>query len=504
MDKLVTLSLSMIVKNEAKYLKDCLESVKTIVDEIIIVDTGSDDNTIDIAKSYDAKIFPFEWINDFSAARNYALTKSTGKWILYLDADERLNPDSIKEIRNIVQSGSKIGIWCKVISIDEKNNRPNMMKYIRLFKNSPNLKFSGKAHEQILPSLVANAYTIKDSAIEISHLGYNVDKNELDKKATRNLELLLSEYKEVPNSYTAFQIAQSYAIIKEEFEARKYFEIALKDKNLSGEYKTISYRYIAGQEYNRNNLDKAKELIDKGLSLGFHQPLLYMVASQIYFKIGDKERAELLCMQGYEYNSKLVKGELESAFDLLVAPDIIAYYGIDYAIKNRNKTSFNFYFKELKSMKRIHGDSEVELEFIYSLFNNHEFSVDDINRFSSIVNQKNLELFLSLLENYKQNKSKYELLRELKGRFSESIRLFNIIGNTMIALGRNKEAKELWESRIVDNSYDPSTILYLVSIYINENETEKIAFLLNTGLTKFKENPAVVKILNGVKQRVVI
>jgi hypothetical protein len=74
----------------------------------------------------------------------------------------------------------------------------------------------------------------------------------------------------------------------------------------------------------------------------------------------------------------------------------------------------------------------------------------------------------------------------------------------MIALGRNKEAKELWESRIVDNSYDPSTILYLVSIYINENETEKIAFLLNTGLTKFKENPAVVKILNGVKQRVVI
>ena len=79
------LTLSMIVKNEENYLGGCLESVKDIVDDIVIVDTGSTDKTIEIAEKYGAKIFHFEWVNDFSAARNFALAKSTGDWILYLD-----------------------------------------------------------------------------------------------------------------------------------------------------------------------------------------------------------------------------------------------------------------------------------------------------------------------------------------------------------------------------------------------------------------------------------
>ena len=76
------ISLSMIVKNEEKYLRDCLESVKGVVDEIILVDTGSTDSTVRIAQEYGAKIFNFEWINDFSAARNYSLDQCSGDWIL--------------------------------------------------------------------------------------------------------------------------------------------------------------------------------------------------------------------------------------------------------------------------------------------------------------------------------------------------------------------------------------------------------------------------------------
>ncbi len=87
-----TLSLCMIVKNEEKHLARCLSSVKDVADEIVIVDTGSTDKTIEIAESFSAKIFHFDWVNDFSAARNFALSKCTGDWILYLDADEELNP----------------------------------------------------------------------------------------------------------------------------------------------------------------------------------------------------------------------------------------------------------------------------------------------------------------------------------------------------------------------------------------------------------------------------
>jgi len=84
------LTLSMIVKNEEANLRDCLESVKDVVDEIVLVDTGSTDKTIRIAEEFGAKIYRFNWINDFSAARNFALKQSTGDWILYLDADEGL------------------------------------------------------------------------------------------------------------------------------------------------------------------------------------------------------------------------------------------------------------------------------------------------------------------------------------------------------------------------------------------------------------------------------
>ncbi|HYF75279.1 MAG TPA: glycosyltransferase family 2 protein, partial [Candidatus Nitrosocosmicus sp.] len=85
-----TVSLCMIVKNEEKFLENCLKSVKDFVDEMIVVDTGSADRTVEIAKSHNARVFYFEWINDFAAARNYALDQATGEYVLVMDADEYL------------------------------------------------------------------------------------------------------------------------------------------------------------------------------------------------------------------------------------------------------------------------------------------------------------------------------------------------------------------------------------------------------------------------------
>ena len=90
-----SISLCMIVKDEQDVLKRCLESVKNIVDEIIIVDTGSTDNTIEIAKEYTHKIYHLKWENDFAKARNYSLSKATKDYILWLDADDYLDNESI-------------------------------------------------------------------------------------------------------------------------------------------------------------------------------------------------------------------------------------------------------------------------------------------------------------------------------------------------------------------------------------------------------------------------
>src|SRR3989338_5293163 len=99
-----TISLCMIAKDEEKYLEQCLSSVKGLVDEIIIIDTGSKDKTKEIAKKFNAKIFDFKWVDDFSAARNESLKQAAKDWILVLDADEVIEEKDLGKIKNIVEN----------------------------------------------------------------------------------------------------------------------------------------------------------------------------------------------------------------------------------------------------------------------------------------------------------------------------------------------------------------------------------------------------------------
>jgi len=102
-----TLSLCMIVKNEQQFLPDCLESVRNIVDQIVIIDTGSVDNTVEIAKRYSSEVHYFKWCDDFSAARNESIKYASGDWIFWIDADERLLPESVPEIKKLMEYENK-------------------------------------------------------------------------------------------------------------------------------------------------------------------------------------------------------------------------------------------------------------------------------------------------------------------------------------------------------------------------------------------------------------
>src|SRR3989338_2535121 len=102
-----TISLCMITKNEEKYLEQCLNSVKAFVDEVVIVDTGSIDKTKEIAKRFNAKIYDFKWVDDFSAARNESLKYATKDWILVLDADEVLEEKDCLKIKELIKNDGK-------------------------------------------------------------------------------------------------------------------------------------------------------------------------------------------------------------------------------------------------------------------------------------------------------------------------------------------------------------------------------------------------------------
>lgn len=149
---MITISLCMIVKNEENTLGRCLDSVKDIVDEIIIVDTGSTDNTKKIAEKYTDKIYDFEWIDDFSAARNYSFSKATMDYIMWLDADDVILEEDRKKLeisKDILDSSIDVVMMLYNVGFDDKGNVTLSYYRERLVKKSRNFKWVDPVHEYI-------------------------------------------------------------------------------------------------------------------------------------------------------------------------------------------------------------------------------------------------------------------------------------------------------------------------------------------------------------------
>ncbi|MBD2002569.1 MULTISPECIES: glycosyltransferase [Cyanophyceae] len=141
------LSFCIIVKNEEASLPRCLSSVKDLVNEIVVLDTGSTDKTVEIAKSFGAKVYYFEWCNDFAAARNEALKYVQGDWVLVLDADEVLTPEIVPQIKQTIESDRYL-----VINLIRQEVGASQSPYSlvsRLFRNHPDLRFSRPYHAMV-------------------------------------------------------------------------------------------------------------------------------------------------------------------------------------------------------------------------------------------------------------------------------------------------------------------------------------------------------------------
>lgn len=152
---MISISLCMIVKNEEDVLSRCLNSIKDVVDEIIIVDTGSSDNTKKIAKNFTDKIYHFNWCDDFAKARNYSFSKATKDYILWLDADDVILPKDVKllkSLKNDIDKNTDI-VMMKYNMRTNDDNTPSLSYYReRLIKNFKNYKWVGRIHEVITPT----------------------------------------------------------------------------------------------------------------------------------------------------------------------------------------------------------------------------------------------------------------------------------------------------------------------------------------------------------------
>lgn len=189
MDRVPDLSVCLIVRDEAARLSACLASVRDLGAEIVVVDTGSTDGTPALAREAGAKVAEIAWPHDFSAARNASLALATGRWILVLDADETLSPDSAAALRRIVAGPADHAcalIQRNALAADAGHVA---VRIVRLFPNRPEVRFERPIHEQVNTSLERVGVRIVDTEIAFDHSGY-ADARIMPAKLARNRALI--------------------------------------------------------------------------------------------------------------------------------------------------------------------------------------------------------------------------------------------------------------------------------------------------------------------------
>ncbi len=210
-----TVSACMIVKDEEELLEGCLESIRDWVDEIILVDTGSTDRTVEIAEQYGAKIFHQPWEGNFSKHRNYSIEQASSDWIFIIDADERFEVDDLKIVRPLLGDQN-----CNIISINvfnvygDNNEEKTFLPSVRFFRSETGLRYEGIVH---------NVLTLKPETVvhrtpaRIRHLGYDLSKEKMQKKAERTSALLEKQLEENPdNAFALFNYAQLLCGLRED------------------------------------------------------------------------------------------------------------------------------------------------------------------------------------------------------------------------------------------------------------------------------------------------
>ncbi len=313
-----TISLCMITKNEEKYLEQCLNSVKDIVDEVIIVDSGSTDKTKEIAKKFNAKIFDFKWNNDFSEARNESLKHATKDWILVMDADESIAKKDDKKIKSLINSTDYVGFalmhrnytfdsnaagWVSSKGDEYKESEVASGWYsepiIRLFRNDKNIHFKGIVHESINDSL-ERLGKASQADIPIHHYG-KLEKEKLKQKEILYEKLGENKVKEDNKDFYAYyELGRQYIHNGKFDEAIDSFEKSIElNRNYFESWFMLGSVYLL-----KEDMDNALSKLRKAQSLNQNYPPIYANLGVIFAKKKEYAKAIKNLLKSLEFNPK--------------------------------------------------------------------------------------------------------------------------------------------------------------------------------------------------------
>ncbi|MGQ9646094.1 MAG: glycosyltransferase [Thermodesulfobacteriota bacterium] len=338
------LSLCMIVKNEQENLPKCLRSVRPVVDEMMVVDTGSTDLTKEVAQAFGAKVYEFEWQDSFAEARNYSISKASGAWILVLDADETISPKDYDQLRRLVKKG-KTNACAYSFMTRNYVNRSNVEEWrendgsyaaeeagmgwlpsqkVRLFPNDKRIRFENPVHELVEPSLNRARINIKSGNVVIHHYGK------------------LNEEKSSSKGETYYQLGKR------------------KLEQMRGDAGAL--RELAVQASSLGRHEEAVELWEKILSLQPDNASAYLNLGHSYLQLERFEEALMASKKAMELDPKmkeavynfsiceLCAGEVQTAIDALESllkrvpgyPSAMGLLGVAYIIHGRTKMGLEY------------------------------------------------------------------------------------------------------------------------------------------------------------------
>ena len=228
------ISVCIIAKNEEKHIAECCKRLVPYGFEIVLVDTGSTDRTVKLAKQYTDRIYHFDWCNDFSAAKNYAMEKASYDWILSIDCDEYIESIDLSVLTTHMESQSTAAGRILIRNRFTENGQ-TAYEQVRVsrFVNRRCYHFEGAVHEQLVPFTAPDSTSpavkyVYDAPITVLHVGYDGSEEEMREKSKRNIALLEHELEmQGADPYTYYQLGQSYRKLHNYEKAFYYFDLGL-------------------------------------------------------------------------------------------------------------------------------------------------------------------------------------------------------------------------------------------------------------------------------------
>jgi len=401
------LSIAMIVRNEEKNLERCLRSIANIPAEIVVVDTGSTDSTMEIAKKFTDKVYHQQWQNDFSLHRNKAVSKCTGDWVFQVDADEEVIWDTIenpeKHFADFLKAVPKTH---NVVTIPLRDWRESTKRFsaefdaVRIFRRG-HAKYKRRVHNIIDFQGRAVSY----SNFYIKHYGYDLTPDEEKAKANRTIPLLNACLEDDPNDHEIYYhlMTAHAAWLHDTDTAIKYgLEYISRKSKIGGEFNQTAYRLVSSFLLKKNDFQQAKKIINAGLAEWLHNVDLWY--QTLYIAALEKDPISIArASQNYIQSVRMVKNERKDrighVFYHVDAESIASglyYLSMSYlelGISELNNLKKTLKFCNEKMQEKLMGEIETNFKIL---------KIEDIADKRTIIlpREKDRKLVMAAAENH--------------------------------------------------------------------------------------------------------